>query len=510
MTRLKHLLAALGTALALAFSPGASAAGTVTLLDSFDIIDWDPAIYYSAEPRVILNIYETLTHYNPDTGAAEPRLATSWSVSDDGLTWTFNLREGVKFHDGSDWNADAAKANLDRVREMGKGAAYIWDAVTEITATDSHTLTISTSYPAPLDLVASSQYAATMASPAALEQGTDWFMEGNAVGTGPYRLVQWEKSQQVVLEKNEDYWGGWTGDEFDRVVYRLVAEVATQVQMLRGGEGDLMVSTAPADLLHQLEGDPDLVVGVFNSWLNIPLMINVGMAPTDNRKFREGLTYIMDYAAIANDIYGGYGSVPKSCVPQAMWGAGEHDVAQYDLDKAKMLLEESGVPKPWKVTYHAYTGRQEIMQIAELYQALAAQVGVEVELLTGEWPVLWKKQTKQESAANMFAVLWWADWPTPAGWLETMFRSEDPIVFNFSHYSNPEYDAVLDEALRLQGSDQAMAVEKFMEAQRIAYDDAVAMCLVDLQKTILHRADLGGVDYNAAYETVSVYNLRRM
>ena len=243
-----------------------------------------------------------------------------------------------------------------------------------------------------------------------------------------------------------------------------------------------MVSTAPADLLHQLEGDPDLVVGVFNSWLNIPLMINVGMAPTDNRKFRQGLTYIMDYAAIANDIYGGYGSVPKSCVPQAMWGAGEHDVAQYDLEKAKMLLEESGVPKPWKVTYHAYTGRQEIMQIAELYQALAAQVGVEVELLTGEWPVLWKKQTKQESAANMFAVLWWADWPTPAGWLETMFRSEDPIVFNFSHYSNPDYDVVLDEALRLQGSDQAMAVEKFMEAQRIAYDDAVAMCLVDLQE----------------------------
>ena len=114
------------------------------------------------------------------------------------------------------------------------------------------------------------------------------------------------------------------------------------------------------------------------------------------------------------------------------------------------------------------------------------------------------------AAANMFAVLWWADWPTPAGWLETMFRSEDPIVSNFSHYNNPEYDTVLDEPLRLQGSDQAMAVEKFMEAQRIAYDDAAAMCLVDLQKTILHRADLGGVDYNAAYETVSVYNLRRM
>ena len=239
-------------------------------------------------------------------------------------------------------------------------------------------------------------------------------------------------------------------------------------------------------------------------------MINVTKAPTDNKMFRQGLTHIMDYAAIANDIYGGYGEVPKACIPQAMWGAGQHDVARYDLEKAKQLLEASGVPKPWKVTYHAYTGRQEIMQIAELYQALAAQVGVEVELRTGEWGVLWKKQTKPESAANMFAVLWWPDWPTPSSWLETILHSEDPIVFNFSYYNNSEYDAALDEGIRLQGSDQAMAIEKFQEAQRIAYDDAAIMCLVDLKKTLLYRADLGGVDFNAAYETVNVYNLRRM
>lgn len=281
--------------------------------------------------------------------------------------------------------------------------------------------------------------------------------------------------------------------------------------MLRGGEGDVMVSTAPADLLHQLQNDADLKVGVFESWLNIPLMLNTKMAPTDNKKFRQGLTYIMDYAAVANDIYGGFGQVPKSCVPQSMWGAGQHpNVAQYDLDKAKKLLEESGVPKPWKVTYHAYTGRQEIMQIAELYQALAAQVGVEVELKTGEWGVLWKKQQKMDSAANMFGVLWWADWPTPTGWLETMLHSEDPIVFNFSHYTNAEYDRILDEGIKLQGSDQPKAIEKFLEAQRIAYDDAAVMCLVDLKKTLLHRANIAGMEYNAAYEWVDVYKLRRI
>jgi peptide/nickel transport system substrate-binding protein len=218
----------------------------------------------------------------------------------------------------------------------------------------------------------------------------------------------------------------------------------------------------------------------------------------------------MDYAAIAGDIYGGYGQVPKSCVPQTMWGAGQFDVAKQDLAKAARLLKESGIPrKDWKVTYHAYTGRQEIMQIAEMYQALASQVGVKVELKTGEWGVLWDKQKKLESSANMFAHLFWADWPTPAGWLTPLWHSEDPVIFNFSHYNNPEYDRILDAGVKLQGMDREAAIEKFREAQKIVYDDAVAMCLVDMKKTILHRSEITGVDYNPAYEFVDVYRLRR-
>ena len=509
MNRSTRFLAALAAALMLANSPGALAGGTVTLLDSWDITEWDPSVYYGPEPRVILNIYETLAFYNPVTGVADPKLATSWSVSDDGLIWTFQLREGVKFHDGSEWNAAAAKANIDRVRELGKGAAYIWASVTATDAPASHTLMIATEYPTPIDLVATSQYAAAMASPAALERGTEWFEKGNAVGTGPYRLVQWEKSQQIVLEKFDDYWGGWTGEEFDRILYRTVAEISTQVQMLRGGEGDVMVSTAPGDLLHELRKDPELEVGVFDSWINVPLMINVGLAPTDNKKFRQGLTHIMDYEAVAKDIYGGFAEVPKSCVPQSMWGAGEHDVAQFDLAKAKMLLEESGVPKPWKVSYHVYTGRQEILQIAEFYQALAAQVGVEVDLQIGDWGVVYNKQQSQETAAHFFALPWWAEWPSPVGWLDSLLGSEDPVVYNLGHYKNPEYDSLIDEGIKLQGSDQVMAAEKFIEAQRIAYDDAAMMCLVDLKKTLLFRADLDGVSFNPAYEWVNVYEMRR-
>jgi peptide/nickel transport system substrate-binding protein len=510
MNHVKFLVAGIGAATVLLLAQFVHAAGTITLADSWDIKDWDPAVLYTTEVRKLRNIYETLTVYNKHTGRADPKLATSWRVSNDGLTWTFKLRKDVKFHDGIAFNATVAKANLDRTITMGKGPAYIWESVDSISAPAAYTLVIRTKYPVPIDMVATSQYGAYMMSPAAIKKGTDWLMAGNAVGTGPYKLTQWAKSQQLVMEKFDDYWGGWSGGEFDRVIYRLVVEISTQVQMLRGGEASVVIGTAPPDMLNKLKKDPKLQVSVFDSWINALLSINSKLYPTTNKKFRQALTYIMDYAAIAGDIYGGYGQVPKSCVPQTMWGAGQFDVAKQDLSKATRLLKESGIPrKDWKVTYHAYTGRQEIMQIAEMYQALASQVGVKVELKTGEWGVLWDKQKKLESSANMFGHLFWADWPTPAGWLTPLWHSEDPVILNLSHYNNPEYDRILDAGVVLQGTDRKAAIEKFREAQKIVYDDAVAMCLVDMKKTILHRSEIKGVDYNPAYEFVDVYKLRR-
>jgi len=510
MNHMKTLIAGIFAATVLLLAQFGHAAGTITLADSWDIKDWDPAVFYGSENRKLRNVYETLTVYNKQTGDAAPKLATSWRASRDGLTWSFKLRKGVKFHDGTLFNAAVAKANLDRTIAMGKGPAYIWESVDSISAPAAYTLVIRTKYPVPIDMVATSQYGAYMMSLGAIKKDTDWLMAGNAVGTGPYKLTQWKKSQQLVMEKFDDYWGGWSGDEFDRVIYRMAVEISTQVQMLRGGEADLVLATAPPDMLQKLKKDPNLQVSVYDSWINIPLSINSQLYPTNNKKFRQALTYIMDYAAIARDIYGGYGQVPKSCVPQTMWGAGQFDVAKQDLAKAARLLKESGIPKnDWKVTYSAYTGRQEIMQIAEMYQALASQVGVKVELKTGEFGVLWDKQKKLESSANMFALLFWADWPTPAGWLAPIWRSEDSVVFNFSYFNNPDYDRILDAGVKLQGTDREAAIEKFHAAQKIIHDDAVAMCLVDMKKTILHRSEIKGVDYNPAYEFVDVYKLRR-
>lgn len=182
----------------------AQATNTATYAMYADIKDWDPAIAFSMEVVMLSNVYEPLLWYKPENDESKftPALATDWSVSDDGLTWTFNLRENVKFHDQTAFNAEAAKASLERTIAMKKGAYYIWPEM-EITAVSEHQLVIKTKTPAAIDLIASSQYGAYIYSTAAAQKGTDWFNQGNAAGTGPYEVTQWEKGQHVILDKTK-------------------------------------------------------------------------------------------------------------------------------------------------------------------------------------------------------------------------------------------------------------------------------------------------------------------
>ena len=484
---------------------------TYTFVTSFDIKDWDPAIIYSNEVQTLLNVYETLVLYDAETGDIHPRLATSWGVSDDGLTWEFKLREGVLFHDGTPMTAGTVKQAFDRTIAMGQGGSYNWINVTGIVAVDDHTLVIETSAPTSIDLIASAQYGAFVYSPKAAEMGTDWFMEGNAAGTGPYQVTQWVRGQQVVLERFPNYWGGWDGDEFDRAILRIVEEISTQIQMLRAGEADLIMSTAPTDMLDSLSQEEGISVGVYDSWTNLPMQINNAKYPTDNLKFRQALRHLVDHEAIASQIFGGYASISLAPVPQSMWGAVNFEPPGYDPGKARQLLEESGIPEAdWKVSYSVYTGRQEIRQIAELFQALAAQAGVTVEIQTGEWGVLWDKQRTMSTAANIFALSFWPDYATPASWLLLGYRTEDPVVFNFSYFNNPTFDALLDEGLALEASDRERATELYLEAQKIIYDEVAVIPLVDQERTVLYRSEIDGVTFSPAYETIFIRDLRRL
>ena len=475
-------------------------ASTITLVDGIDVKDWDPSLAYGHETYVMNNIYDGLTRYNTKEGKLEPALATEWSVSEDGLTWTFKIREGVKYHSGEAVTAKGLASVLASYIKGGNGAHYLWGGAA-VEAPDDATLTITTKDPLPIDLISSGSYSCMLTSPSAIAQGSEWLQKGNADGTGPYKLVQWVPNQQIVLERNEDYWGGWTGGEADRIIVRIVSEVSTQLQMLRSGEADLTFATVPFDMVETLKQDPNIKVAVVESWQYLPGPINTKKAPTDNLKFRQALTHIMDYETVSSQIYAGLASVPKFGTPMAMPGAKELNMPKFDLDKAKQLIEESGVPEDQrKITWVAYGGIDVLKNVALLFQANAKKVGVDVEIVQGDWGVMWDKQKKVETSFNVYPFRNWPDYATisPAA----LLRTQEKVSFNLSHYSDPQVDAWIDEGTKLEAVDKAKSAEAWGNAYQKAIDDAAVMFIADTLRIIPHRADIEGVVTDPAYETV--------
>ena len=476
-----------------------------------DIKDWDPAIAASTEVILLSNVYEPLVWYDPKApNGLRPALATAWSVSKDGLEWRFTLREGVKFHDGEPFDAAAAKASIERTKKLGKGSAFIWDQVQSISTPDKHTLVIRTRQPAPVDLIASSQYAAYMVSPKAMAAGTEWFNQGNAAGTGPYQVRRWSRGQEVALERFDGYWGGWQPGQFKRVTLKLVQEASTQAQLIRSGEADIVTLPA-ADLVKALARDPKIAVLRGPSWRNTQFLINTQKAPTDNADFRRALAYAWDYKAVTEKIYEGGAAQAVGVVPSTMWG---HDPAlkmpRLDLQQARKYLEASGIPQAqWKISASYIGTSEEYKNSLLLFQANLEKIGVQLELRPGPWGKIWDDAKRSESAPHLISMTWWPSYGTPSDWLIGLFRSESPTVFNLSHYANPKYDALVNAGVAEEARDRRQAKLKYSQAQQLLIDDAAAIFVADLQGRVIHRKSVKGVTLNPAYDAVMFYGLSR-
>ena len=502
--------ALLGAASMLAMpAPAAFAdATTITVVDGIDVKDWDPSFAYGHESYVLNNIYDALTYYNTKEGKLEPAIATEWKVSEDGLTWTFKIREGVKYHNGTPLTAKTVAAALKRSVDAGKGATYLW-AGAKIEATDDTTLVATTKEPLPLDLIGSGGYSSMVYGTEGVEKGTEWFQKGNDDGTGPYKVTQWVPNQQIVLERNKDYWRGWTGGEADRIIIRIVAEVSTQLQMLRSGEADMTYATIPFDMVETLKQDPNIKVEVVPSWQNLVGPINTKKAPTDNPKIRQAILRLIDYDTIATQIYAGLVSVPKGGVPTAL-GAKELNIPKFNIEEAKKLIDESGVPpEQRKITWVAYGGIDVLKNIALLFQANAKKAGLEVEIVQGDWGVMWDKQKKLDTSFNVYPYRNWPDYPTiqPAPMLKT--QKEGEITFNFAYLSNPEIDKLIEEGTKNEAVDKAKSSEAWNKVYQMAIDEGAQVNIADTNRVITHRAILEGVTTDPAYETVFLRFLKK-
>jgi len=193
-----------------------------------------------------------------------------------------------------------------------------------------------------------------------------------------------------------------------------------------------------------------------------------------------------------------------------MPGASKYEMPKFDLDLAKKLLDESGVPKDqWKITWVAYGGVDVLKNVALLYQANAAKVGVKVDIVQGEWGVMWDKQKHLNTSFNVFPFRNWPDYATiqPISMFQT--QTDQNVSFNLSHYSNPQVDKWIDDGTKLEAVDKKACAEAWRKAYQQVLDDAAAMFIADTKRIIAHRANLEGITTDPAYETVFFRFLHR-
>lgn len=494
-----------------------SAPKIFTFLMWQQFIDMDPAIAFNSEQVALNNIYENLIYMNPPDSSEmlRPGLATSWEANEDGTEYTFHLREGVTFQDGAPFNADAVKGTMEHyLAQGGAGCTFIWDAVESIEVVDEYTVKMINSYPSPLDLISTTAYCGEMMSPDSWGQSKEWYDDGNGFGTGPYMYESYDRGQRLILTRFDDYWGGWEDNQFDKVVFEIVEDEGTQVQMIEAGEGDSMRSL-PADKVEALQANANLNVYVDESYEHMQFLLNTVKPPLDDKLVRQALSYSFPYDEMMER---GEGLATQSvgAVPTAMWGHCD-DCFQYSYDpvKAGELLDQAGwvdtdgdgvrdkdgQPLELELTHmsdfwtHAWP--------SELWVFPAAEVGITLNLQGMTYPAMWEFAHQDPmTAQNITIQHWWPTWVTPYDPLFSMYHSEDEPFFNFTYQKNPDYDALIDEGNELTGTDRDAGIEKFVEAQKILVEDAVAIWVMDIANTTALAKDISGFVNNPAYPQV--------
>ena len=479
-------------------------ASILRLAYSSTVTTWDPSASFSTEVVYMANVYEPLMYANPP-GSAEPftpALATSWEVAKNGLSWTFHLRQGVTFHDGSPFNAEAVKYSIDRTKKLNLGAAYLWAPVKEVQVVDDNTVKMILSYPVALDRIAAASSGSWIFSPETKGKSAKWWDQGHEDGTGPWILQSYKPNQELVFVRNTNWWGDWSDKQFQKIDVQIVSDASTQQQMLEAGQIDY-AGLVDRDQLSQLQSNPDIDVVKAQSWNNYLMFFNTQRKPLDNVTVRQALSYAIPYQDLITVGTNGLATQAKGPVPVGLWPNAKGDVNQYttDLDKAKQLLAQAGYPNGGFTLKLTYTAENPIEgAFAPLIKESFAKVGVNVQIQKLLWNQQWAKaKGPAGQRQDLFCLLWWPSLPDGYDNLNSMFRPETTPAWNLSYWYDKDFDKQLSEAYRLSAFpttlDQSQV--KYNDVQNMLVDQAVAGFLFDAQTVVAHLKTLQ-FDGNAA------------
>ena len=497
----------------------AADASTLVVASGADAVTLDPQVSFDGQsPLLWRAVYETLVKYDGDTLDIVPHLAESYEISDDGLAYTFKIRPGITFSDGTPLDAAAAKLSIERQIGVEQGIAYALANVTAIETPDDMTVVLTLSAPSDGALSAfAGMYAPYIISPKAItenEQDGDWaqgWLRDNMVGTGPYLLDAYSQSQQAAFSRNPDYWGGWDGDHFEQIIVSYVKEPATERLLLEQGEIDIALFL-PDDAVEELDGTAGIVVTDVPSFNLYYLVLPTRDGPTADVKVRQAISYGFDYDTWVNDVMRGKAKQARGPIPSNFVGFNP-DTPQYSYDpeKAKALLAEAGYPDGgFNIDYTYETGYFWKRPLGELFQANMADLGITVdiqELSPSAWADL---LSNPETANHAFGLVWWPTLSTPFDFMFSCFATgaQGTAGYNWGYYSNPELDALLEDGTTEPDETTRMAL--YAAAQDLLVEDAPALYVYEKDYRLPMRDTVQGFVFNGVLiETLNFYGMSK-
>ena len=461
-------------------------ASNFTTLDPYDAND-------TLSQAVAKSFYQGLFGFDKDMKRINV-LADSYQVSEDGLIYTIKLHSGVKFQDGTDFNAEAVKANLDRAsnpdNHLKRYNLFKYIASTE--AVDPTTVKITLKQPFSAFINNLAHPAAVMISPAALKKyGKD--IGFHPVGTGPFELVTWNQTDFVKVKKWDGYWKkGYP--KLDSITWRPVVDNNTRSAMLQTGEANFAFPV-PYEQAKLLEKNSKLDVVTTPSIMQRYISLNVTQKPFDNPKVREALEYAINRQALVKVAFAGYATPATGVVPPSIEYAQTYPPIPYDPAKAKALLKEAGYPNGFDTTLWSSHNHSTAQKVLQFVQQQLAQVGVKVKVTAmdaGQRAAEVEGKGQKESGVRMFYTGWSAS-TGEADWaLTPLFATAawPPAIFNTAFYSNPKVDKDLADALKTTDSKQK--AERYKDAQDIIWNDHPWIPLVVEQLVSAHSKNLSG------------------
>jgi len=493
---------------------------------SGDAVRLDPADVTDGESiQRMDNIFEGLVEYESGSTEIKPCLAESWDVSEDGTEIVFDLRKGVKFHDGTDFNADAVVFSFERqynpehpYHQYGEWPywGYMFSDIEKMEKIDDYTVKLTLKAPNASIMTSLAMFTVCIVSPSNAEKYKEDTFK-NPCGTGPFKFVEWVKDDHITLEANEDYWRERT--QLDKLIFRVIEDPSARLLALEVGEVHGIEYPNPSDL-ERIEANPDLVL-MTEPGMNVGYMaMNTGYGyidankngvkdddeplektpgyfePLTKKEVRKAINMAIDKESIVNDIYMGTATVAKNGLPPVVMGYNDEiEDYPYDPERAKELLAEAGYPDGFEVTLHVMPVSRPYMfdppKIGEAIQSYLAAVGIEVEFYQVDWGTY--LQETEAGQHQMCLLGWTGDNGDPDNFLNVLYGLNACSIGtagNYAFYTNQTNQELLTQAVRTYDVDKRITYYK--KAQEMIHEDAGWVYLAHSNQNVVFRNNVVG------------------